>query len=160
MDDTIKYTCIWPLERTYHQHHFSDFSPFCSPIKGKERQWRIKGLTMVQWINLNRNNISVLAHQYSALWDKTGLILPLLVGLTAGRQAGRQNTGGFWSSLQVKLFELLFCFEYHCNVTIALALHFSQICQVQLILRRVLKCEKFGYHFSCQSPLIGTNVRT
>ena len=58
---------------------------------------------MVQWINLNRNS-SVLACRYSELEEKTGPVFLLLVGLTAGRQAGRQNTGGFQflkNSLQV-----------------------------------------------------------
>ena len=54
---------------------------------------------MAQWINLNRNNRSVLSHQYSVLAEKTGPILQPLVSLTAGRQAGRQagrrNTGEF-----------------------------------------------------------------
>ena len=54
----------------------------------------MKGLTIVlQWINLNRNNRSVLAHQCSVLSEKTGPILLPLVGLTVGGQAGRQHTG-------------------------------------------------------------------
>ena len=44
----------------------------------------MKGLTMVQWINLNRNYRSVVAHQYSALREKTGPMLLLLMDLTAG----------------------------------------------------------------------------
>ena len=39
---------------------------------------------MAQWINLNRNNRSVIAHQYSALSEKAGPVLLLLVGLMAG----------------------------------------------------------------------------
>ena len=39
---------------------------------------------MVQWVNLNRNNRSVIAHRYSALSEKAGLVLLPLVGLTAG----------------------------------------------------------------------------
>ena len=54
---------------------------------------------MAQWINLGRNNRSVLAHHYSVLGEKSGPILLPLVGLTAGReggrQFGRQNVGGF-----------------------------------------------------------------
>ena len=71
------------------------FSPFCSPVKEKEKQWRIKGLTMAQWINVNQNNRSVLERQYSVLWEKTDYIIPPLVGHMAGRQASRWNTGDF-----------------------------------------------------------------
>ena len=96
-DDAIKYSymCIWPL--VWHviisisAIQFINTGPlqwsliFYSPIKEKEKQWRIKGLTMGQWINLNRSNISVFARQYSVLWEKTCPILPPLVGLTPGR---------------------------------------------------------------------------
>ena len=57
----------------------------------------MKGLTIAQWMNLNRNNRSILAHLYSVLGEKTGPILVPLVGLMTGmqggRQAGRQNAG-------------------------------------------------------------------
>ena len=44
---------------------------------------------MAQWINLNRNYRSVVAHRgYSALWEKTGPMLLPLVGLMAGWLAG------------------------------------------------------------------------
>ena len=49
---------------------FSDFSPFCSPVKVKGKQWRMKGLTMTQWINLNRNNRSLLVYRYFLYWEK------------------------------------------------------------------------------------------
>ena len=48
----------------------------------------MEGLTVAQWINVNQNNRSVLVCQYSVLREKTGPIFLLLVGLTAGRQAG------------------------------------------------------------------------
>ena len=48
---------------TIHQHLFSDFSPICSSVNEKGKQGRMKGLTMVQCLNINRNNKSVLAHQ-------------------------------------------------------------------------------------------------
>ena len=50
----------------------------------------MKGLAIVQWINLKWNNRSVLAHQYSVLAEETGPILLSLVGLKAGRQAVMQ----------------------------------------------------------------------
>ena len=49
-------------------------------------QQRIKGLTMAQWINLNRNNISVIVHRYSALWAHA----PTASG-SYGRLAGWQT---------------------------------------------------------------------
>ena len=48
----------------------------------------MKGLTMAQWINPNRNNRSVIA-SIPFVVRKTGPILPPLVGLTAGWLAGR-----------------------------------------------------------------------
>ena len=39
---------------------------------------------MAQWVNLNWNSGSVIAHRYSALSEKAGLVLLPLVGLTAG----------------------------------------------------------------------------
>ena len=39
---------------------------------------------MAQWVNLNQNNRSVIAHRYSALSEKAGPMLLALVGLTAG----------------------------------------------------------------------------
>ena len=50
---------------------------------------------MAQWVNLNQNNRSVIAHQHSALSEKAGPVLLLLMGLTAGWLAGRQNAGRF-----------------------------------------------------------------
>ena len=46
---------------------------------------------MVQWINLNQNNRSVLARQYSVLREKAGPNLVPLAGLMAGREAGWQT---------------------------------------------------------------------
>ena len=104
-----------------HWHLFSDFSPFHSLVEEKVKQWSIKGLTMVQWINLNQNKRSVLAHWYSVLWEKTDPILLLLV--MAGRGAGWQTKYGwilnFLNSQQVKLFRLILCLLslqcYYCN---------------------------------------------
>ena len=50
----------------------------------------MKGLTIVQWINLKWNNRSVLARRYSVLAEETGPILLSLVGLKAGRQVVMQ----------------------------------------------------------------------
>ena len=55
---------------------------------------------MAQWINLNRNNRSVLAHRYSALREKTGPMLLRLVGLTAGWLADEMR-------VDFKIFKIL-----------------------------------------------------
>ena len=47
---------------TIYQHYFCDFSPFQQSVKEKEKQIRMKGLTMAQWVNLNQNNRSVIVH--------------------------------------------------------------------------------------------------
>ena len=99
MDHVIKHLCIWPLawrnkyKRRIHQHFFSNFLPFHSPVKEKEKQGRMKGLTTAQWKNFNRNNRSVLARWYSVLREKIGLILLPLVGLMAGRPADEIGVG-------------------------------------------------------------------
>ena len=61
------YRDVISKSRTIHRHLFSDFSPFRSPIKEKGKQGRMKGHTRAQWINLNRNNRSVLANRYTVL---------------------------------------------------------------------------------------------
>ena len=66
---------------TIHRHFFSGFSRFRSPVKEKGKQGRMKGLTMLQWIHVNRNNRTVLASQYSVLGEKIGPILaPTAIG--------------------------------------------------------------------------------
>ena len=97
------------ISHTIYRHLISNFSPFCSPVKEKGKQWRIKGLTMEQWINLNQNNRSVLAHQYSVLWEKTSPILLLVVVLMAQRLTGRLADNilvGF------KIFKVLYQLNY------------------------------------------------
>ena len=69
----------------------------------------MKRLTMVQWKNLNRNNRSVLARQFSVLGEKIGPILPLLVGLTAERQEGR-SADEIW--VDFKILKLLYRLNY------------------------------------------------
>ena len=54
---------------------------------------------MAQWINLPHNNSFINRMQLPLLCEKSGAILPVLVGLTAGRlavqQVVRQNTDRF-----------------------------------------------------------------
>ena len=49
---------------------------------------------MVHWMNIHQNNNFVNRVPLPLLHEKSGAILLLLVGLMAGRQAGRQAT---WS---------------------------------------------------------------
>ena len=86
----------------------------------------------------------------------------LTAGRQAGREAGRRNTVGFRSfktSLQVELFGFLICLislQFYYGIRTAFQ---SAFVKLKFILRCVLKCEKFGCHFfSCQSLLLGTNV--
>ena len=78
-DNAIKHTCIWPLawHNKYKPYNSStplqQFLTFHSPVKEKGKQWRMKGFTMPQLMNLNWNNTTVLAHQYSILWEKLTL---------------------------------------------------------------------------------------
>ena len=51
----------------------------------------MKRNSVVQWINLHRNNIFINRTQLTLLCEKSGAILLVLVGLTAAWQAGRQS---------------------------------------------------------------------
>ena len=119
---------------------------------------------MAQWINLNRNNRSVVACQYPLLWEKTGPILPPMVGLTVGKQAGWKTKYG-WISKFLKLSSyrlncLDFCFVYcQCNVTIVLPMHFSWVFSSKAYFKACFVVQKFSCHFiSCQSLPLSTNV--
>ena len=68
---------------------------------------------MAQWINLNQNNRSVLAHQYSELREKTGFMLLPLVGLTAGWLADEM-----W--VDFKIFKNFYRLNYSDNIVIIL----------------------------------------
>ena len=91
-DNAVKHTCIWTIvwRSKYKLYNsstsFHQLFTFCSPAKEKEKQGRMKELTMAQWRNLDQNNRSVLARWYSVLWEKTGHILLPLDSLTAGRE--------------------------------------------------------------------------
>ena len=114
----------------------------------------MKGLTKAQWINLNQNNRSVLAHRYSVLLEKTGPILPSLVGLRQGGRAADRMWVGF------KIFKILYRLNYssfyfvyyHSNVTTVLELHFSQLSSSKAYFKVCFKCEKFGSHFFHVNP--------
>ena len=135
------------IHRTIYWHLFSDFSPIHLPVKEKEKQLRIKGLILAQWINLNRTNRFVVVHQYPALWEKTGPIFPPLLGLMAGWQTKYGWVSNFLKSIQVKLFRFLFCLN-QCNAIIVSEVHFSWLFSIKQILRCVLKCEKPIFHFN------------
>ena len=50
---------------------------------------------MSQWTNLNQNNSFVNLWRLPLLCEISGAVHLVLVGLTAGRLAGRQNPGKF-----------------------------------------------------------------
>ena len=72
----------------------------------------------MQCINLNQNNISVLACQYSVLWEQSWPYPPIFSALTAGRQAGQQMKYGWASKFALILFII---------TAVLLELHFSQL---------------------------------
>ena len=76
------YHGVISISCTIRWHLFSNFSPFHLPVKEKEKQWRMKVLTVAQWLNLNQNNRSVSACWNSVSWENTGCIPPLLMGIT------------------------------------------------------------------------------
>ena len=47
------------ISRTIYWYHISNFSFFSSPAKEKGKKWKMKGVNMVQWINLKWNNKAV-----------------------------------------------------------------------------------------------------
>ena len=112
---------------TISQHLYSDFSPFHLPVKEKEKQWRMNGLNMVQWINFNQNNKSVLVCQYSALWKNWPY--PPIASVFYSRQAGWQT-----DKIQVDFyfFKILHRLNYSdkvCalfNINVVLLLHLNQ----------------------------------
>ena len=59
----------------------------------------MKRNTMAQWMNLHRNSSFVNQMRLPLLYEKSGALLLVLVGLTAGSPAGRpavrRNTGRF-----------------------------------------------------------------
>ena len=115
----------------------------------------MKGLTMVQWINLNRNNRSVLAHRYFVLWEKPGPILLQLVGIMVGRQADEIQ-------VDFESFKILYRHNYsdfQCNVTTVLELHFSRLLSSKAYFKACFEVRKAWLpFFSCQSLLLGTNI--
>ena len=81
-------------------------------------------------------------------------------GRQTGWQASRGNMGEFW------IIKILYRLNYSTfilfNITamILQCYNFNSLglCQVKFVLRCVLKCKRFGCHFSCQSLLLGTKV--
>ena len=51
----------------------------------------MKRNSMAQWVNLHQNNSFINWMRLPLLCEKSGAILLVLVGLMAGRQAGRQS---------------------------------------------------------------------
>ena len=137
-----------------NSHLFNNLSPFHYPVKEKEKQSSMKGLTMAQWINLNRNNGSVLANRFPSSWEKTGPLLPPLVGLTAGWLAGWlagwQTIHGwirnFKKSLQGKLFGFLpRLISMQCYYSIVV--HFSRLFSSKAYSIACLEVRKIRLHF-------------
>ena len=111
--------------RTIHQHLFSDFH---SPVKEKGKQGRMKGLTMAQWINLNRNNGESIFCIVRKNWP-----YPPITSGSYGRQGGRpadkiqvdfEILKLFYKNYSdsTKTIQLLFCLislQFYCSIRTA-----------------------------------------
>ena len=103
---------------------------------------------MMQWINLNQNNRSMLVRQYSVLWEWTGHIFQPLEGLMESRQHGR-SAGKMLVGF--KIFKILcslnyfgfYFVQYHNNFTTLLELHLFHFCEIKFITKCVLKYKKW-----------------
>ena len=146
------------------------FLSFYLPLKEKEKHWRMTGLTMVQCIYLNQNNICVTASLFCTV-RKNWPYLPTTTG-SYSRQAGQQIKymciSNFWNSLQVKLFELVFCLislQCYYSVRITFQLDFKPgTCLISYSSKAYFKVAMFWSAknslaiFSCQSLLLGTSI--
>ena len=70
----------------------------------------MKRNTKAQWMNLQWNSSFVNRTRFPLLCEKSGAILLVLVGLTAGRQAVRRNSGRF-RNFQISLLIVLLGFS-------------------------------------------------
>ena len=122
----------------------------------------MNGLTMVQWINVNRNYRSV-SMSIFCIVRKNQPYPPTAsesYGREAGRQAGRP-ADDIWVGFKILKFSagkdyLVFYFVYY-HLQYQNCISVSS-CQIKLILRCVLKCKNSVAIFSCQSLLLGANV--
>ena len=86
---------------------------------------------MAQWVNRLRNNIFVNPPPLPLLCEISGALHLAQLGLMAGRQAGRQNTGEFRNfqiRVLVKIFDLSFRLtkvQHHYSLTNEFQLVFS-----------------------------------
>ena len=71
----------------------------------------MKRNTKAQWMNLQRNSSFVNRTRFPLMCEKSGVILLVLVGLTAGRQAVRRNSGRF-RNFQISLLIVLLGFPW------------------------------------------------
>ena len=71
----------------------------------------MKRNTKAQWMNLQRNSSFVNRTRFPLLCEKSGAILLVLVGLTAGRPAVRRNSGRF-RNFQISLLIVLLGFPW------------------------------------------------
>ena len=92
---------------------------------------------MLQWINLNRHNMSIFY-----IVRKNWPYPP-----TASGSYGKVI------KIFYKLNYLDFHFvQYHCNVTTVLELHFSRLLSSKAYFKVCLKCDKFGCHVFHVNP--------
>ena len=128
------------------------FSPFVhqSKRKGSNKGW--KDLT---WHN-GQIDVSTLIF---CIGRKTGPILLLLVGLTAGRQAGSQVEFKIFKIFYRLSYSGIYFVYYHSNVTTVLELYLSWLLSSKAYFKVCFEVWKIWLpFFPCQSLLLGTNV--
>ena len=146
---------IISIRQTIHRHLFSDFSPFRSPVKQKNQarederthHGTMDKSSLEQPIFVSESTFCIVRKNWPILQPLVGLIRQ------EGRQAGRQNTGGFQNFKTFNYSDF-----YFFNIT-AILLQYQNCIQsafvkLKFILRCVLKCEKFGSHFFMSIPTI------
>ena len=124
---------------------------FHSAVEEKQKEIWMKGLTTMQWINLNWNKRSELVLISYYCEKKTSLILLLLLVLRQGgrqacRQASRQMKYGWVSnalnSSTIKLFGLLLCLlslqcYYSISTTFQSGLSSKAYCKVCYVVQKI-----------------------
>ena len=107
------YHDVISISRTIRWHLFSYISLFCSPVKEKGKQGRMKRLIMVQWINLNWNNRSVLRSTSIFCIGRQNWPYPPTTSGSYSRQGGREG-GRPADKTQVgfKIFKIFYRLNY------------------------------------------------
>ena len=92
---------------------------------------------MAQWMNLHRNNSFVNWMQLPLLCEKSGAILLVLVGLTAGQQLNEILVD--FENLEFSIDRIIRIFTKIQCYYIVLPMHFSWLFQINYIVKQARK---------------------